>query len=126
MARKAGGAPATAQSTRCRTLFGLFVLAGAGIMTEVNPAVGQGRARDGAGVRVVTNAEPLWPADKSWRVDAKPRLVLGDPDATWGQFDQVRGVVQQQSGNIVVANMGSGQLRFFTASGVYLRDIGRR
>lgn len=83
--------------------------------------------RDSAGIRIVQNERPAWKDGGGWRVGGEPVLDIGvvDGDAAY-QLDQVRGVARLSDGRIVVADGGSGQLRFFSAQGRHLASAGRK
>ena len=82
--------------------------------------------RDSAGVVIVENRRPAWTEESRWRLSEQPVLVLGenteDPD---GQLWQVRGLARMADRRIVVLNAGSGELRFFDASGSLVARVGR-
>ncbi len=67
---------------------------------------------DSAGVAVATAVEPLWGPDEGWTVGEEPLLeigtAIGDPDYL---LDDVIGAVRLSSGDIVLADGGSGELR---------------
>lgn len=78
-----------------------------------------GTITDSAGVRIVSNSDPLWGAGESWRVTSEPMLALGVVDTTpvVQQFHRIEGVTRLSDGTIVVLNTGSGQLRAFDSIG---------
>jgi hypothetical protein len=81
--------------------------------------------RDSAGVHIVESQAPSWADGEGWTVDPEPTLQIGtlsgDPDY---QLFQVRSVITLGDGSIVVAN-GDQTLRFFDASGRFIRSVGR-
>jgi len=81
-------------------------------------------ARDSAGVTLVENPSP--PDGESERspfhVGAEPSLTLGGSDDD--PLFRVTGVLRLSDGTIVVANSGSSQLRYYTATGELLRTVG--
>jgi hypothetical protein len=83
--------------------------------------------RDSAGVVIVDNSGPQWPEGGGWRVADEPRLDIGvlegDPHY---QFDRVAGALRLSDGRIVVANAGTGELRFYDAAGRFLSASGRK
>lgn len=83
--------------------------------------------RDSLGIAVVDNREPAGPGGHAWRVAESPRLDIGlmegDPNY---QLYRVAGAVKLDDGRIVVANSGTGELRFFDANGDFVRSAGRR
>lgn len=61
------------------------------------------------------------------RVAPRPILDIGGVDATGAaQLARVRGVMRLSSGVIVIADAGSSELRFFTATGTHIRSASRR
>lgn len=82
--------------------------------------------RDSAGVRVVHYRRTTRPTGR-WTLDSKPALDLGV--RTGGgptQFFRVYGIARLSNGDLVVANAGTDQLRFFTQSGRFIREVGGR
>lgn len=83
---------------------------------------------DSAGVVVVTN--PGAAADDTAgtpvRLSSEPVVDIGVASgAAEYQLDRVADVLRLEDGRIVVANGGSGEIRFFDAEGRYLRSAGR-
>ncbi len=74
--------------------------------------------RDSAGVRIVEH--PPGPTDTV----TTPDLTIGEEGDTLYEFFNVMGVQGLASGNIVVANGGTAELRFYDADGRYLRAVG--
>lgn len=83
--------------------------------------------RDSAGIRIVENRAPAWSSSTTWRLAKRPSLEIGvaegDPHY---ELSQVTGAVRLPDGGIVIADMGSDQLRFYDAHGHFLRATGRR
>jgi hypothetical protein len=88
-----------------------------------SPAV----VRDSAGVQIVENTEPWWTEHEAWRLGDEPLLDLGtvEGDPAYELYD-VAGAVRLGDGRILVANGGSGELRFYDARGRHLFNVGRR
>ncbi|MGE0442288.1 MAG: hypothetical protein AB7L66_11265 [Gemmatimonadales bacterium] len=83
--------------------------------------------RDSAGVRIVESASPVWGEVVPWRIGPEPLLDLGSADGEEPYlFDYVETALRQADGTIVVANAGSGELRFFDSTGRFVRSAGRR
>ena len=76
---------------------------------------------DSAGVAVATAVEPLWGPDEGWTVGEEPLLeigaAIGDPDYL---LDDVIGAVRLSSGDIVLADGGSGELRRYDRNGTFV------
>jgi len=63
----------------------------------------------------------------STHADPRPMLDIGGVEATGAaQLARVRGVMRLSSGVVVVADAGSSELRFFTATGAHIRSASRR
>ena len=76
---------------------------------------------DSAGVEIVENTRPKWPDGGGWRLSASAKLDIGvvEGDDEY-QFFEITGAVELGDGRIVVANSGTGELRFFDASGSFI------
>lgn len=81
--------------------------------------------RDSAGITIVENVAPLWTDENAWRVEAGPTLDIGvlEGDPAY-QFFRIRGVARLSDGRIVVANGGSGELRYYDPTGRHLLSTG--
>jgi hypothetical protein len=101
------------------------VAAGACGNGESEPAVEAVVLRDSAGIRIVENAAPEWPADGGWTVSGSPRVTIGLIDGEEPYLlDRVAGAVLNRDGHIVIANAGTAELRFFDRSGRHIRTVG--
>ncbi len=83
-------------------------------------------SRDSAGVRIVESSRPAWGSDSGWRIEPKASLDIGSADG--GEpylFNYVETALRLGDGTIVVANAGSGELRFFDSAGRHVRSVGR-
>jgi hypothetical protein len=83
------------------------------------------QVRDSAGVRIVSYARGDVPKQR-WSLDPKPLLEIGGtthegPTA----FADIRGVVLMSDGHVAVANQQPSEIRLFTASGQFIRALGR-
>lgn len=76
---------------------------------------------DSAGVGIATAVEPLWGPDEGWTVGARPLLeigtAIGDPDY---QLDGAIGAVRLSTGDIVIGDGGSGELRLYDSDGTFV------
>jgi 6-bladed beta-propeller len=83
--------------------------------------------RDSARVRIVDNRAPAWNASQRWEIATKPSLSIGleDGDAPY-LLSRVYSASRLANGQIVIGDSGSGELRFFDASGKFMRAAGRR
>lgn len=80
---------------------------------------------DSAGVEVVLNSGGSWTQGQRWQVASEPSVsigtVTGDPRyELYRAWDALR----LSSGTIVVANVGTQELRFYDADGRYVRSAG--
>jgi hypothetical protein len=82
--------------------------------------------RDSAGVEIVENADAAWGTESEWSVAAAPALDLGvaagQPEY---EFVTILGLTRLSNGNIVVANRGTRELRFFSPAGEFIHAVGR-
>jgi hypothetical protein len=101
------------------TLVVLSILGGCGGSSD--PAADAMAVRDSAGVRVVHHAQGS-PSDTLAFPPALQIGLEGDPDFEF--FGTVR-VGALSSGNIVVANGGTPELRFYGPNGRHIRTVGR-
>lgn len=88
---------------------------------------GLSAARDSAGIRIVELPDGAWPEERAWRLEAEPVLAIGVVEgAPEYQFSRVQGALRLEDGTVVVADGGSGEIRFYDARGAHLRSVGRR
>ena len=76
---------------------------------------------DSAGVAIATAVEPAWGPGEGWTVDEPPLLeigtAIGNPEY---QLHGVVGAVRLSTGDIVVADGGSGELRRYDRDGTFV------
>ena len=78
--------------------------------------------RDSAGIQIVESEKEDPPA---WRVDPRPVLRVGAVEgAPESLLDGVRGATRLPDGGVVVADGGTGQLRWYDARGGHVRSAG--
>jgi hypothetical protein len=83
--------------------------------------------RDSAGIRIVENSAPRWPEGAGWRLSEVPVLDIGVLDGDpYYQLYRVSDAEKLSDGRIVVANSGTGELRFYDGAGVFLSSSGRK
>jgi hypothetical protein len=74
--------------------------------------------RDSAGITIVENRRPQWGEGEGWWVEETPEVVIGgatdDPEQ---QLYAVRGLVLLSDGRIVLANVGTSELRWYSPQG---------
>ena len=97
-----------------------------GFIACVDPAIGSpqdARVRDSAGVKLITDAV----SDRIHvRLSTVPVLSIGvieGPEAL--MFSNVKSAAWNADGNLVIADLGSGQIRTFSSEGELLRTLGR-
>jgi hypothetical protein len=74
--------------------------------------------------RVIDNPRPTWKPGEALVLAAKPTLVIGAEGGPNYELSRVRGAARLKDGRIVVADAGSLTLRFYDASGRYLKSVG--
>jgi hypothetical protein len=82
--------------------------------------------RDSAGIEIVESTAPAWGKGEAWRVDPAPILAIGvleGPEEY--QLFRAYSPLRTARGEIVVANTGSLQMRFYDLEGKHLRAVGR-
>jgi len=81
--------------------------------------------RDSLGIQIVENADFGRNGNQAWQLGAEPRVGLGTLDATPPyQFHRLVGAAVLSDGNIVVADAGSHEIRWFDAGGAHLATAG--
>ena len=82
-------------------------------------------ARDSAGVRIVEHPAGAFERASEWRLADQPELDIGVLQGEEPyQLYRVRSAYRLADGGVAVSNMGSGEIRFFDASGGFLRAVG--
>jgi hypothetical protein len=81
--------------------------------------------RDSAGVQIVENTGPMWPAGSGWTVVDSPLVDIGGKagDPAY-DLAQVTGVVMLANGRLAVGVGGASQVRVFSADGTHLATSG--
>ena len=79
--------------------------------------------RDSAGITIVENAAPR----DEWHIESSPALRIGivEGDSAY-QFFRINFAGRLSDGRIVVANGGTGELRFFDGNGAFVTRVGRK
>ncbi len=81
--------------------------------------------RDSADITIVENRFPSWQSGAEWRVGP---LMVSVGEAS-GQLEyelfRVMDATRLSDGTVVVANMGTSEIRYFDSAGRFLRSIGR-
>jgi hypothetical protein len=83
--------------------------------------------RDSAGITIVENRSAAWGDTPRWLVSQEPLVDIGILDGP-AEYQLFRAVdaVRLPDGRIVIANSGTGELRYFNADGDHLLSVGRK
>ena len=83
--------------------------------------------RDSSGVTIVKSDSPSWEEGEGWRLGAAPLVDIGvvSGDAAYELFRPL-GAIRLGDGRIVVANSGTGDLRYYDKGGRHLMSAGGR
>jgi hypothetical protein len=79
---------------------------------------GKAATRDSAGISIVENSAPAWPAGRGWTVVDSPTVDIGD-------VDHVIGPVRLSDGRLAMANASTSEIRIYDANGAHLKSSGR-
>lgn len=81
---------------------------------------------DSAGVSIVTNDDIDTTAIYQWPFPTEPAVRIGvvEGDSAYQLFN-VMNAYRRRDGSVVVANAGSGEIRFYDRNGRHLRSVGR-
>ncbi|HSJ25977.1 MAG TPA: hypothetical protein VK929_14970 [Longimicrobiales bacterium] len=80
---------------------------------------------DSLGITIVQSSRPAPEGAARFRVDGEPALTIGAVDgAEPVVFRQIRGLLRLSDGRIVVADGGSREVRYFSATGSHLMTAG--
>lgn len=80
--------------------------------------------RDSAGVRIVDNAAPAWPAGRGWRLSEKPILDIGGATGAGDTLGRIGGATRLSDGRVALADQTALELRLYDASGRHLASAG--
>lgn len=124
-ARVTNGWPSAGRSPVQMAAAGIVILS----LTSACAAPGERASytvRDSAGIQIVESTAPAWEEGAGWRVVAEPMLAIGVLDGPEEyQLFRAFSPLRTSRGEIVVANSGSFELRFYDLEGTYLRAVGR-
>ncbi|HUF50211.1 MAG TPA: hypothetical protein VMN60_05225 [Longimicrobiales bacterium] len=83
--------------------------------------------RDSAGIEIVESTRAQWRDGQQWTVSDTALVQIGEEDGDARYLlDGVAGAVRLSDGRIVIANAGSGELRFYDGEGRFLHASGRK
>ena len=81
--------------------------------------------RDSAGIEIVESFRPSWGDSVRWHIHSQPLLdLVRSGDGPEHLFYRVGGMARLSDGTIVVANMGSREVRWFTPEGLFVGAVG--
>ncbi len=82
--------------------------------------------RDSAGVRIMEILGTTWSEGEEWTLSEVPLMEIGveEGDSVYEMYE-VSGARRLSDGRIVVANGGTGELRFYDGNGRFSKSIGR-
>ena len=129
LARKPTPGPKTVKSRMRITLFAVsaLVILPAVACHEANQPSSAlpSQTRDSVGIQIVENAAPPASSRLGWRIGSEPTVSIGSGDAE-GPYVLYRAMDATilADGRIVVADGGSGELRFFDSTGRHLASRG--
>ncbi len=84
------------------------------------------QVRDSAGVTIYENSTGEWTEATAWTLSSEPILTIGEFDGPEEYLlFQARGARRLSNGNIVIANGGTHELRFYDPNGMHVRSVGR-
>ncbi len=91
---------------------------------EAGPAPGN-TSRDSLGIAIVESAAPQWEEGRGWRIDETPIVDLAESGSgEMHLFGRVRDFLRTGSGNLVVADWPSEQIRVYGPDGGFIRAFG--
>jgi len=109
--------------TRCATLLQIGVLTA--LVLSRAPALSSQQVRIQDGARVVSYGSSARLPE--WRINERPQLALGGADGRGPtELSAVVGVVRLSTGELVIADASSSELRVFSAHGDHVRTFGGR
>jgi len=98
-----------------------------GCAAETGGAGAEPTVRDSAGVTIVENTAPRNAGDAAWHVATIPRVTIGGGSASPGaELYRVTSGMRLDDGRIVVANSGTGEIRFYNEMGGLVESVGRQ
>ncbi len=77
---------------------------------------------DSAGIEIVENHAPKWPATELWTIDPEPEIVVADDSA---RLDWTAGIARLPDGRVAALSFSNKQLFILEPSGELSRAIGR-
>lgn len=101
-----------------------FVAVAVGCSSDTQTAV-TAQVRDSAGITIVENADPVWDERRAWRLSSSPIVTIGvvEGDAAYELFRTI-GAVRLSDRRIVLASLGTHELRLYDPQGIHLLSVG--
>lgn len=82
--------------------------------------------RDSAGIEIIESLAPTWHGSGPWSVGLPPLVDLAVAgEGPMHQFYRITDATFGPGGTVVVANSGTGEVRFYESSGRFLASVGR-
>lgn len=109
-----------------RVLPALFLIFGAACAGDGRQGDAPSRTvRDSAGIEIVESTRPLWSDSDGWRIESASVLDLSASGSGPNhEFFRVRGMRRLSDGSLAVANMGSNEVRLYSADGSHIASLG--
>jgi hypothetical protein len=83
------------------------------------------QVRDSAGVAIADNSASEWTEATAWTLSSDPTLTIGESDGPEEYLLYQAGAARRLSnGNILIANGGTQELRFYDPDGTHIRSVG--
>ena len=83
------------------------------------------QVRDSAGVTIADNFAGEWTEATAWKLSSDPILTIGEFDGPEEYLlFQASGARRLSNGNILIANGGTHELRFYDPDGTHIRSVG--
>lgn len=83
--------------------------------------------RDSSGVMIVESQGPAWREGAGWHLSSQPTLEISQTNGPAEyQFHRVEGALLLDDGRVVVADAGSGEIRFYGRDGTFQGSSGGR
>ena len=96
---------------------------GCGTADAASGAQSSFTVRDSAGIRIVESTEPA--EDRPWVISDSPLFQVGNVSGRPEyELYRVRGALRLSDGSIVIANSGTGELRWYSLTGEFLHSAG--
>ena len=102
------------------------VLAGIGVIACSSADDAQQSARrDSLGIEIVESPQPLWQDGRAWYLSPTPEIQIGASEGSdEQQLYRVYSALRLSEDRILIANSGSGELRFYDRKGRLLTTAG--